>query len=128
MGRFAKMVNGFFLQTIFAKRFILDVWQGSEYASELKKQSSKIVCSIIALKGFLKIPNKTSVEDYLLYMSPYLVLSYEIFNFFQSIFGRLLLLLKARQLLSSIKETVNLKIQIQFDRFLVTCRAPSSPP
>ena len=30
---FAKIVNGWKLLTIFAKLFILDVWQGSEYAS-----------------------------------------------------------------------------------------------
>ena len=30
---FAKIVNGFMPLTIFAKRSILDVWQGSEYAS-----------------------------------------------------------------------------------------------
>ena len=30
MERFAKLVDGFELLTIFAKRSILDVWQGSE--------------------------------------------------------------------------------------------------
>ena len=29
-----KIVNGFQLLTIFTKRSILDVWQGSKYASE----------------------------------------------------------------------------------------------
>ena len=33
MKRFAKIVNGYKLLTIFTKRSILDVWQGSEYAS-----------------------------------------------------------------------------------------------
>ena len=33
MERFAKVVNGWKLLIIFAKRSILDVWQGSEYAS-----------------------------------------------------------------------------------------------
>ena len=33
MESFAKIVNGFQSLTIFAKRYILDVWQGSEYAS-----------------------------------------------------------------------------------------------
>ena len=32
MERFAKIVNGFQSLTIFAKYFILDAWQGSEYA------------------------------------------------------------------------------------------------
>ena len=31
---FAKIVNGFYMLTVFTKRFILDIWQGSEYASE----------------------------------------------------------------------------------------------
>ena len=34
MELFPKIVNGFQLLTIFAKRFILDVWEGSEWASE----------------------------------------------------------------------------------------------
>ena len=34
---FAVIVNGFYSLTIFAKKFILDVWQGSEYTSELLK-------------------------------------------------------------------------------------------
>ena len=34
MERFAKIVNGWDLLTVLAKRFILDVLQGSEYASE----------------------------------------------------------------------------------------------
>ena len=34
--RFVKIVSGFQPVTIFAKRLILDVWQGSEYASALK--------------------------------------------------------------------------------------------
>ena len=33
MEPFAKIVNGFQLLTIFAKRSILGIWQGSEYAS-----------------------------------------------------------------------------------------------
>ena len=33
MERFAKVVNKFYLLTIFAKCSILDVWQGSGYAS-----------------------------------------------------------------------------------------------
>ena len=33
MERFEKIVEGFDPLTIFAKRFILDVWQGSEYAT-----------------------------------------------------------------------------------------------
>ena len=33
MQRFEKKVESFEALTIFAKRFILDVWQGSEYAS-----------------------------------------------------------------------------------------------
>ena len=32
MERFAKIINGFQLLTIFAKQSLLDVWQGSEYA------------------------------------------------------------------------------------------------
>ena len=35
--RFAKIVNGFYPLTIFGKYSILDVWQGSEYSSELDK-------------------------------------------------------------------------------------------
>ena len=31
---FVEIVNGYLLLTIFAKSFILDVWQGSEYASK----------------------------------------------------------------------------------------------
>ena len=34
MERFAKLVNGFQLLTIFTKSFNLDVWLGSEWASE----------------------------------------------------------------------------------------------
>ena len=34
---FVKIVNGFKLLTVFPKPFILDVWQGSEYASYLRK-------------------------------------------------------------------------------------------
>ena len=33
MGHFAKMVHNWKLLTFFRKRFILDVWPGSEYAS-----------------------------------------------------------------------------------------------
>ena len=33
MERFAKIVNGFQLLTVFAKRSILFEWQGSEYTS-----------------------------------------------------------------------------------------------
>ena len=33
MEHFAKIINGFQPFTIFAKRSILDVWQGSEHAS-----------------------------------------------------------------------------------------------
>ena len=33
MGRFAKIDNGFYLLTIFSKRSILHVWQGSKYTS-----------------------------------------------------------------------------------------------
>ena len=36
MKYFAKLVNGFQLLTTFAKGFILDVWQGSQYASEYR--------------------------------------------------------------------------------------------
>ena len=32
-----KKVNNFYSFTIFAKNSILDIWQGSEYASELPK-------------------------------------------------------------------------------------------
>ena len=35
MERFAKIVNGYQLLTIFTKRSILDIWQGSEYASSI---------------------------------------------------------------------------------------------
>ena len=35
MERFAKIVNGLKPSTIFAKRSILDVWQGSEYDFEI---------------------------------------------------------------------------------------------
>ena len=35
MEHFAKIGNGFYPLTIFAKRSILDIWQGSEYASGL---------------------------------------------------------------------------------------------
>ena len=35
MGRSAKIVNGFQLLTISAQSSILDVWEGSEYASAL---------------------------------------------------------------------------------------------
>ena len=34
MELFVKMINGFILLTIFTKSFILDVWQGSDYAYE----------------------------------------------------------------------------------------------
>ena len=37
MEYFAKKVSSFYLLTIFAKHSILDVWQGSEYASGLLK-------------------------------------------------------------------------------------------
>ena len=36
MKRFAKTVNDFQQLAIFAKRSIIDVWQGSEYASNSK--------------------------------------------------------------------------------------------
>ena len=36
MKYFAKLVHGFQLLTTFAKGFILDVWQGSQYASEYR--------------------------------------------------------------------------------------------
>ena len=38
MELFEKLVNGFQLLTIFIKSSILDVWQGSEYASELEHE------------------------------------------------------------------------------------------
>ena len=34
MGRFEKIVNG---KTIFSKQYILDVWQGSEYGTEVQR-------------------------------------------------------------------------------------------
>ena len=34
MGTFAKIINSFQPSTTFAKRFTLDVWQGSKYASD----------------------------------------------------------------------------------------------
>ena len=37
---FEKVVDGFELLTIFAKLFILDVWQGSEYGSAADTYSS----------------------------------------------------------------------------------------
>ena len=36
MERFTKIVNGLNPLTVFAKSFVLDVWQGSEFASDLK--------------------------------------------------------------------------------------------
>ena len=42
MGRFTNWVNGINLLTIFAKRSILHVWQGSEYASRVY-----VACNII---------------------------------------------------------------------------------
>ena len=33
---FEKIIEGFQLLTVFAKRFILDAWQGFEYASEME--------------------------------------------------------------------------------------------
>ena len=34
MEHFAKIGNSFQLVTIFAKLYVLDIWQGSEYATE----------------------------------------------------------------------------------------------
>ena len=31
---FEKIVNGFYQLTVFTKRSIIDIWQGSEYASD----------------------------------------------------------------------------------------------
>ena len=42
MERFVKIVNGWKLLTIFAKRFILDVLQGCQYASDYRT-----VCDLI---------------------------------------------------------------------------------
>ena len=40
MERFEKVVDGFELSSIFAKRSILDVWLGSEYGSTPETYSS----------------------------------------------------------------------------------------
>ena len=40
IGCFEKVVDGFELLTIFAKRSILDIWRGSEYNSAVDKYSS----------------------------------------------------------------------------------------
>ena len=42
MERFAKIVNAFQPLTIFEKWSILDVWQGSEYASDTLSPSPRI--------------------------------------------------------------------------------------
>ena len=47
MKRFAKKVNGFQLLTIFAKRFILDVWQGSVNASVLMNIHIQLFCYML---------------------------------------------------------------------------------
>ena len=41
MKRFAQIVNDFWPLGIFAKRSILEVWQGSEYASDVQSDYQK---------------------------------------------------------------------------------------
>ena len=64
MERFAKIVNGFSLLTIFAKRFIQFVLQGSEYPSEILTSEFCYINSSIkrphqAGLSLIKLENKT---------------------------------------------------------------------
>ena len=43
MQRFAKIVNDFIQLTTFVKCSILDVWQGSEYASEINFSAEYLI-------------------------------------------------------------------------------------
>ena len=65
-GVFNKKVNGFYPLTIFAKHSILDVWQGSEYASGLLK----LLC-----RGWIQGKVDICQTDYSIYLklriSPY---------------------------------------------------------
>ena len=55
MERFAKIVNSFMLLIIFAKKLILDILRGSEYASE-SIQSCKDSLEIFqSIPNFIKI-------------------------------------------------------------------------
>ena len=68
---FAKIDNGFQTYTIFAKRFILDVRLGSEYASEmlvycvlfiqntLRSSLPEVFCKESVLESFAKFTGKT---------------------------------------------------------------------
>ena len=49
--RFAKVVNGFQLLTIFAKYSILDVWQSPEYVSAKKPSQPAITCSKLTIES-----------------------------------------------------------------------------
>ena len=54
MERFAKIANDFQPLTFFAKRFILDIWQGSEYVSpKLRKMMIKASIANISAKYFV---------------------------------------------------------------------------
>ena len=52
MERFVKIVNGFLPLTIFAKRFILDIWKGFEYATGTILKTYLEPCQISMIELF----------------------------------------------------------------------------
>ena len=57
MESFAKMTNGFQLLTIFQKQSIVDVWQVSEYVSEL---TCVFIITIIIIAIYLRVMTKVN--------------------------------------------------------------------
>ena len=57
---FKKIVNVFQSLTIFAKCSILDLWQGSEYASELQEQQCLFKISLLFMKILRRFKKSTS--------------------------------------------------------------------
>ena len=86
IGCFEKVVDGFELLTIFAKRSILDIWHGSEYGSAVDNYSSlrKKLIRLQKLSRLLKDRN-IKLTSYCLHSKEYFLITNQICEIFKQI-------------------------------------------